>query len=298
MNKITYGLEKVHIAYKGVAQAEAVQVTHGCDTDGEITVTITAAALGTASPLAVTVAVAAESHASAAQTASVAANTLNNNAVFSAAFMASVVSSTLYITARVVAANDPTLDITFTPGGTGVTAGASSAVAAGAVGWGAPLAIPGAVKFSPKTEGKAVKFYADNMLYYSATTNDGYTADLEAALVPDSMLAELLGWLIDDNGMLVEISDGVPKRFALMGQIEGDDKNRRFVYYDCEASRPSKEQKTKGESIEPATDVLNLTIFPLEINGRNMVRGVMELSDTNAAAYNAFFNAVYVPVIS
>lgn len=298
MNKITYGLEKVHIAYKGVAQAESIQVTHGCDADGEITVTITAAALGASSPLAVKVALAAESHASAAQTASVVANTLNNNAAFAAAFMASCLSDTVYITARVVAANDATLDIAFTPGVTGVTVGASTAVAAGAAGWGTPVAIPGAVKFSPKTEGKAVKFYADNMLYYSSTTNDGYTADLEAALVPDSILAELLGWLIDDNGMLVEISDGVPKRFALMGQIEGDDKNRRFVYYDCEASRPSKEQKTKGESIEPATDVLNLTIFPIEVNGRNVVRGVMELSDTNTAAYNAFFNAVYVPVIS
>jgi len=217
MNKITYGLENVYIAYKGVAQMESIQVTHGCDADGEITVTITAAALGASSPLAVKVALAAESHASAEQVASVVSNTLNNNAAFAAAFVASCLSDTVYITARVVAANDAILDIAFTPGVTGVTVGASTAVAAGAAGWGTPVAIPGAVKFSPKTEGKAVKFYADNMLYYSSTTNDGYTADLEAALVPDSILAELLGWLIDDNGMLVEISDGVPKRFALMG---------------------------------------------------------------------------------
>ena len=59
--------------------------------------------------------------------------------------------------------------------------------------------------------------------------------------------------------------------------------------------RPAKEEKTKGETIEPNTDVLNLTIFPIEIAGKDVVKGTMELSATNATAYNAFFTAVTVP---
>ncbi|MBC2722032.1 major tail protein [Desulfosporosinus sp.] len=161
--------------------------------------------------------------------------------------------------------------------------------------WEAPIAIPGAVSFKPKAEGKDSTFYADNGSYYVSTSNNGYKADLEMALVPDAVLAEMLGWEIDSNGMLVEIANAIPKPFALLGQVLGDQKNRRFVYFDCTASRPSKEHKTNGDSIEPATDVLSLVIKPMEIGGKNVVKGTMELSVTNATAYNAFFTAVTIP---
>lgn len=171
----------------------------------------------------------------------------------------------------------------------------ATAPVSGEPAWDTPIAIPGAVRFTPTAQGQESTFYADNLPYFVITANNGYTAELEMALVPDSVLVKMLGWRVDSNGMLIELSDGVPERFALMGEIEGDDKNRRFVYYDCQASRPAKEEKTKGETIEPNTDVLNLTIFPIEIGGEDVVRGVMELSDTNSTAYNAFFSAVTKP---
>lgn len=161
--------------------------------------------------------------------------------------------------------------------------------------WKTPIPIPGAVRFTPTAVGESTNFYADNTLYFSYTANNGYTAELEMANVPDAVLAEMLGWEIDENGALIEIADAIPKHFALMGQIQGDKRNRRFVFYDCVASRPAKERQTKGESITPAADVLNLTISPIEINGRMIVRGEMELSDSNQAAFNNFFNSVYVP---
>lgn len=164
--------------------------------------------------------------------------------------------------------------------------------------WKAPIAIPGAVRLSPEAQGDSNIFYADNGPYFVITSNNGYTAELEMALIPDEVLAEMLGWVRDDNGMLVEVADATPKKFALMGQVLGDKRNRRFVYYDCQASRPAKERTTKGESIEPATDVLNLTISPIEIAGRTIVKGDLELNDTNATAYNGFFNAVYTPTIT
>jgi len=293
-NKVTYGLEDVHIAYRGVAQVESIEITNGCTTDGEITFTVTSGVVA-GSPLGIKVALAAESHATVSKVASVIANTLNNNAAISEDFTASHIAGVIYLTAKVVAANDATLAMAATVGATGVTVGSSTNVAAGATGWGTPIAIPGAVRFTPTAQGQESTFYADNGPYYVTTANNGYTAELEMALVPDAVLVELLGWRIDSNGMLVEVASGVPKRFALMGQVEGDDKNRRFVYWDCQASRPSKEEKTKGETIEPNTDVLNLTIFPIEIGGEDVVRGVLELSASNATAYNAFFDAVTVP---
>ena len=294
-NKITYGLEDVHIAFKGVAQVESIEVTHGCDVDGEITVTVTGAAL-TGGSEAVQVALATESHSTVTQVASVVANTLNNNADVGANYVASNIAGVIYLTAKVVAVDDNTLAIAFTPGSTAVAVGSSTSVTAGATGWQAPVAVPGAVRFTPSSQGQESTFYADNGPYFVVTANNGYTAELEMALVPDATLATMLGWQVDSNGTLVELTNGTPTRFALMGMVMGDDKNRKFVYWDCQASRPSKEEKTKGETIEPNTDVLNLTIFPIEISGVSMVKGVMELSATNTAEYAAFFTTVYTPV--
>jgi phi13 family phage major tail protein len=296
-NKFTYGMEKVHVAFKGVAQTETIEVTNECETDGEVTVTVTATALlGVASPASVVVPLAAETHDTVAKVASAICNVLNNDATIGAVFTASHAGGVITLTAKVAADNDPTLDIAVAPADTDVTVGESTPVAAGTAGWGTPTAIPGAVRFTPSPQGQEVKFYADNGIYYSATTNDGYTSELEMALIPDAVLAEMLGWEIDSNGMLVEISDGTQKEFALMGQIQGDAKNRRFVYYQCKAARPAKEHATKGETIEPKTDVLTLTITPIEVNGKNIVKGTIELSDSNAAVYNAFFDAVLTPL--
>ena len=161
--------------------------------------------------------------------------------------------------------------------------------------WETPVAIPGAVRFTPEPQGEETTFYADNGPYFTYTSNNGYTAELEMANIPDDVLAEMLGWEIDANGMLVETTDGMPKEFALLGQILGDKKNRRFVYYRCKASRPTREHNTRAESVEPATETLNIRILPIEINGKNVVRGVIELNDTNQAIYDAFFSTVTVP---
>lgn len=295
-NKVTYGLEQVHIAFKGTSQTEIIEVTAPCTLDGEITVTVTATTLlGADSPKAVIVPLSTESHGTVALVASAVVNVLNNNSVINAVFTASHLGGVITLAAKVAQANDATLAIAFTTGTTGVTVGASTNGVAGTTSWALPVAIPGAVRFTPTAQGKESTFYADNGPYFVITANNGYTAELEMALVSDSILAEMLGWRIDSNGMIVELASGVPKRFALMGQIEGDDKNRRFVYWDCQATRPSKEQKTKGETIEPNTDVLNLTIFPIELGGEDVVMGYLELSATNAVAYNAFFDAVTVP---
>lgn len=166
--------------------------------------------------------------------------------------------------------------------------------------WETPIHVPGAVRWTPATQGQSSTFYADNGPYFVISTNDGYTGELEQAIIPNTILARMLGWLIDDNGMLVEVTDGKPEPFALLGQVQGDSKNRRFVYYNCTAQRPAKEYTTQGETITPATDVLSLTVLPQEglLPNKRIVRGDLELSATNTTAYNGFFDAVYTPVVS
>ena len=160
--------------------------------------------------------------------------------------------------------------------------------------WDEPIHIPGAVNFSTDPQGGESTFYADNTTYFTHTNNDGYTGDLQMALIPDEVLAEMLGWEIDENGMLVEIADGEQKPFALMFEVKGTKEPPDRVY-KCKASRPGKEHATKTDTIDPATETLSLRILPINIDGKMIVKGVMELGETNQAAYNAFFEQVVVP---
>lgn len=158
-----------------------------------------------------------------------------------------------------------------------------------------PEAVPGAVNLSLSAEGDESTFYADNIAYFSMTTNNGYAGDLEMALLPDSILAKALGWEVDNNGMLVEIADGIQREFALLFEVKGNVKNKRYVYYNCKASRPTAEHGTKTESVEPNTQTLSLIVTPIEIGGKMITKGGLELADTNKAQYESFFTEVLEP---
>lgn len=165
----------------------------------------------------------------------------------------------------------------------------------GTLAWEEPVRIPGAVAWTPSPEGESSSFYADDTIYYTTNANIGYTGSLEIANFPDEIISSMLGYLVDSNGMVVETADGSPKKFALMGEVQGDVKNRRFIYYDVQGNRPSKEQRTKQETVEPNPDVLPVVVVPIEIDDKLIVKGDIELSDENEAIFNAFFEEVYKP---
>ena len=52
-----------------------------------------------------------------------------------------------------------------------------------AEGYGAPVPVPGAVSLTTDPDGSSEKFYADNGAYYVVVTNNGYTGELNMALV-------------------------------------------------------------------------------------------------------------------
>jgi len=158
--------------------------------------------------------------------------------------------------------------------------------------WEAPIPIPGAVNFTCDPEQAEQSFYADNVRYYYSNKNNGYTGELEMALVPESVLAEMLGWEIDANGMMLEIADGKPKEFALLARCEGDEAGRKWVYYRCVASRPSEAHATSAESETIATTKLSLRVLPVSVGGKNVVKAVASQDST---AFANWFNAVVPP---
>lgn len=161
----------------------------------------------------------------------------------------------------------------------------------GEITYGTPFAMPGAVALSAEPEGETTPFYADNIQYYVAVSNNGYTGELELAMAVKEFLTQILGQQEDTKGALFESSDDVNARFALMGEIEGDVKKRRFVYYDCTATRPSSEMNTIEDTKEPQTDTIEITMSPRATD--HVIKAVIEPNDTNEDVYNTFFTKVY-----
>ena len=88
--------------------------------------------------------------------------------------------------------------------------------------YGTPVAWKGAVNLSLDAQGDTTKFRADNIDYWIGQSNNGYEGDFESALIPDSFKTDVLGYIADTNGILVENAEAPTVYFALMFQFEGD----------------------------------------------------------------------------
>lgn len=166
----------------------------------------------------------------------------------------------------------------------------------GTYNYGTIFAIPGAVSLSLDRAGDETDFYADNILYFNESANQGYTGSLEMAIFTDEFRQKILGELKDSNGALIEDATKGTNGFALGFQVNGDKANRRFWYYNCMANRPSNSSSTIESTKEPQTETVDITAAPRA--GDKLVRAVMEKTDDNAEVYNAFFSTVYETSIS
>ena len=73
-----------------------------------------------------------------------------------------------------------------------------------------PKAIPGAVSISLDAEGDSSPFYADGVVYFRTSSNNGYSGDLEMALIPEWFRTEILREKLDNKGVLVDFKFGKP----------------------------------------------------------------------------------------
>ena len=158
-----------------------------------------------------------------------------------------------------------------------------------------PVAIPGAVSLSLDAEGESSPFYADGVVYYRSTSNNGYSGDLEMALIPEWFRTDILQEEKDSNGVLIERSDITDSiYFALLFEFDGDAHAIRHVLYNCTAARPSIESQTKESSIEPGTETLSLAADPREDGLVKSRTG----DDTSTSTYNNWYKSVYTPATS
>lgn len=154
-----------------------------------------------------------------------------------------------------------------------------------------PKRLPGAISMDLSAEGESVKLRADAMDYYVTNSNNGYSGDLNIAMVPDWFRAEYLGDTISKTDkVLVENALAEPKPFALLYEFLGDKAHRRHVLYNVTAARPNIVAENKDNQREPDTEAMTLTASPLP---DGMVKA-STTADTPEAAYNNWNTTVWV----
>lgn len=149
--------------------------------------------------------------------------------------------------------------------------------------------VPGAVSFSMGAQGDINKFYADNIVYYQSSANNGYEGDLTLALIPEEVYEKIFGQVPDANGVMTENAAVEAKAFAMTFEEDGDQTGTKFVLYNCSATRPTKELNTIEDNKTPVTQALTVSAVPLQ-SGDVMA---MTTSTTPEAVKNNWHNEVY-----
>lgn len=165
----------------------------------------------------------------------------------------------------------------------------------GSVSYDTPVRVPGAVSLNRTKRSEASDFFADNILYFKGKKDSGEDLELVLADVPRSILLQYLNYLEANEGGIVS-TDKIPDTaFALLFQVETDDKARKFCYFNCTASEGDGENKTTETANEPQTDTLKIACAGEESGDYQIFKHVVESTDQN---YATFFSSVTIPTVS
>lgn len=164
----------------------------------------------------------------------------------------------------------------------------------GSATYGAPVAFPGAVSISLDAQGDNPVFYADNVAYWTGNGNNGYSGSLEMAYITDDFREDILNEYVATTGVLIEEMNAPIVHFALTFQFEGDASATRHVLYNCTASRPTIAGNTKAESIEPATETIN--IDAKSIYNAALTKDIVKAkAEETATPYDTWNTTIYQP---
>lgn len=154
-----------------------------------------------------------------------------------------------------------------------------------------PVRIPGAVSLTLTPRGDMAEFYADNMIYYAAASNDGYDGSLSIAKIPEQYAIDVLDEKKDiEDGVLTEKADARPKSHALLFEFEGDVKATRHVLYNCSANRPTVTGATTTNTKEPQPNELTFVSSP---RATDYAVKTKTTATTTPEVYDAWYEKVY-----
>ena len=166
--------------------------------------------------------------------------------------------------------------------------------------YGSLKALAGAVSLSMSSSASKSVFRADNSDYYISYGEGGYEGDLEVARVNEDFLKDVLGYVEDDDKILVEAGSAfkTTNYFALVFEFNGDAQATKHCLYKCSASRPDIASQTTGEngSTDPQTETITITAVPRADNDKYI--HLQTQDSTTTAVIEAWYSAVPVPTFT
>lgn len=130
----------------------------------------------------------------------------------------------------------------------------------GVVTMGTPYKLPGAVKLALDPETEEIKSYADDVVYYSDYSDNGFSGSLEMMRFPDEYKLKFCGFIeLDDGGIAQSKYATLPKLYIAF-EGDGDAEKRRGILYNVSASVPKREHATREGSKEPVTESCDLIV--------------------------------------
>lgn len=163
----------------------------------------------------------------------------------------------------------------------------------GSITYGTPKALPGAKSITLEPKGETSDFYADDIIYYTSTSNQGYETTFELANIPEWFRTEVLGETKDTTDKVItENANAKTKKIAFLFEFDGDQKATRHLLTYCTVSRPGLSSESKTETTEPGTTELTLVASPRPTDG---VVKISTSAETTESVYNAWYTKVYEP---
>jgi phi13 family phage major tail protein len=159
--------------------------------------------------------------------------------------------------------------------------------------YGVPVKLEGMTSLELSVKGGTSDFYADDVLFYTTVTNQGYDAKLEIANISREFRIDVLGEILDaTDKVLTESSFNRPNQIALMFEFDGDQRATRHCLYNVTVTRPGWASETKADTVDPKTQELDMTAAPRPYDG---IVKRSTTSDTPDTVYDAWYAGVYDP---
>lgn len=154
-----------------------------------------------------------------------------------------------------------------------------------------PVRIPGAVNLSLDIESEETEFEADDMVYWSTYSDSAYKGTAEFARIIDQFRKDILRDREDETSHVLEENlsrETAP--FALLYEVNGDQKASRRVLYSCSVGRAGENAQTSGKNKTPQTETMNMTAVPLA-NGTVRCRTTAK---TPQETFGNWYKSVYL----
>ncbi|HBC31616.1 MAG TPA: hypothetical protein DC024_10300 [Clostridiales bacterium] len=159
-----------------------------------------------------------------------------------------------------------------------------------------PVRIPGAVSLTLTSEDnhEIANTGSNNPAAFFNTAHT-YNGTLQFADLPVQFRQDILNEVVE-NGTICEPTEGGTNEFALLFEIQGNARQRRYLFYRCRVWYPDIAADTIKNNVDVKGDSLPiLALSPPWHDPTPYVKRYVENSPETADIYNNWFNKVYIP---